>query len=92
MSDFAQPDLEIFAMREAAKHCGPLGARLVGKVVLQEICHLNNVTEPTLMLNKPISVVHLLQNMRRNFPGLESVTALVLLLDASATAETENWW
>ncbi|OWT43459.1 hypothetical protein VFPPC_17392 [Pochonia chlamydosporia 170] len=91
ITDFEHPDLEIFATRVAARHSGPLGALLVGTIVIHVTCHLNRVIEPILELNNPISAVHLPQNMCRNFGGMESATASELLLVALSRVVIENW-
>lgn len=43
-TDFAEPDLEMVAVRVAAKHCELLGAGQ-GETVLQKTRHLNRETE-----------------------------------------------
>lgn len=90
MSDLAHPDLDIFATRAAARHSGPLGALLVGTDVLHVTCHLNRVTDPILILNKPISVAQSLQKICKNFGGAVSATASELQFAASAGVDMEN--
>lgn len=43
-TDLAEPDLEMVAVRVAARHCELLGAGQ-GEVVVQRTCHLNKETE-----------------------------------------------
>ena len=90
MTDFAHPDLDRLATREAARHSGPLGALLVGNMVLHVTCHLKSVTEPILILNSPTSVVHLPQNMCRNCSAVASATTSDVLHAASAELDLEN--
>ena len=66
MMDLDDPDLEIVAIRVAARHSGLLGLGS-GVTVWQVICHLNKVTEDAAMLYRPISVSHIWQNMCKNF-------------------------
>jgi hypothetical protein len=80
----------MFATSDAERHSGPLGALRVGTVVLHATCHLNSVTEPILVLNTPISVVHLLQKTCRNFGGATSAIALALQPAAPADVDVEN--
>lgn len=89
-SDLAHPEREMFATREAARHSGPLGALLVGTDVLQVTCHLNRVTDPILILNKPISAVQLLQKICKNFGGVASAAASELQFAACAGVDMEN--
>ena len=65
MMDLDDPDLEIVAMRVAARHSGLLGLGS-GVLVWQVICHLNRVTDNAAMLYRPTSVAHFRQNTCRN--------------------------
>lgn len=88
--DLDDPDLDMVAIKVAARHSELLGLEL-GARVWQVICHLNRVTDKARILKRPTSVLHFLQKTWRNFLGAVSSSANELRSNPASTVEEEYW-